>query len=86
MTYSATNGVQLFVNGSPFKNTEIINNNKVSGGRYTITIGTYLQPNTCTVSQTQIIPSQFSGKIDELKIFSREISSHEISTLAEVQT
>ncbi|CAF1153232.1 unnamed protein product [Adineta ricciae] len=86
MTYSTLNGIQLFVNGS-FTNE----NNKqrtylTKGSRYTIVVGTCLSPSICSNGITQIIPSQFRGKIDELKIFSRELSLNEIAQLAQVTT
>ena len=82
MTYSTLNGIQLFVNGS-FANE----NNKhrtylATGSRHTIVVGICLSPSTCSYETTQIVPVQFRGKIDELKIFSRELSLSEIAQLA----
>jgi hypothetical protein len=82
MTYSTMNGIQLFVNGS------LVNSNKASTDYLgssefcTIIVGTGSQPNICVVNQTQIVSSQFRGEIDELKIFSRELSASEIYQLA----
>ncbi|CAF4165438.1 unnamed protein product, partial [Adineta steineri] len=49
----------------------------------TITIGTCPSPDTCAVNTTTIVPSQFQGKIDELKIFARELSLSDIGQLAQ---
>ena len=83
MTYSTLNGIQLFVNGS-FANE----NNKhrtylATGSRHTIIVGTCLSLSSWSYAKTKIAPSQFRGKIDELKIFSRELSFTEIAQLAQ---
>ncbi|UJR19190.1 hypothetical protein I4U23_022320 [Adineta vaga] len=84
MTYSELNGIQLFVNGS-FSNGNNTNHiYSVKGSINTIVVGTCLSPSTCSYETTQIVPSQFRGKIDELKIFSRELSLSEIAQLAQV--
>ncbi len=82
MTYSTRNGIQLFVNGSLVNMNNNYTDYSASGEFCTIVIGTCLQPNACGGYQTEIVPSQFQGKIDELKIFSRELSTSEIEQLA----
>jgi len=82
MTYSTTNGIQLFVNGSLVNINNTYIDYSASGEFCTIVVGTCLQPNTCAAYDTQIVPSQFQGMVDELKIFSRELSDSEIEELA----
>ena len=83
MTYSVISGIRLFVNGSLVNSSNsTYKAYQARGERCTITVGTCLQPNKCGVNRTQIIPSQFQGKIDELKIFARELSVNDISLLA----
>ncbi len=86
MTYSLTDGIRLFINGLLVgnNNNDTLNSYVASGEMVTITVGTCLQPNTCAFNQTKIVPSQFRGKIDELKIFSRELSINEVFQLAQV--
>jgi len=82
MTYSTTNGIQLYVNGS-FANINNASTGYLASGEFcTIIVGTCLQPTTCAVNQTKVVPAQFLGKIDELKVFSRELSENEIFNLA----
>ncbi len=81
MTYSLTFGIQLFVNGSLMNSNNAFTDYSASGEMCTITVGTCLQSDTCAVNQTEIVPFQFHGKIDELKIFSRELSTNEIYNL-----
>ncbi len=81
MTYSTTNGIRLFVNGSLVSGNVTFNDYAASGNMSTITIGTCLQPNACAANQTRIVLSQFRGEIDELKIFSRELSTSEVYQL-----
>lgn len=83
MTYSTTNGIRLFVQGILVENVNTFYDYTASDEMNIITLGTCLQPDKCAVNQTQIIPSQFRGKIDELKIFSRELSTSEINQLAQ---
>ncbi len=81
MTYSTTNGIRLFVNGSLVSGNVTFNDYSASGNMSTITIGTCLQPNACASNQTRIVLSQFRGEIDELKIFSRELLASEVYQL-----
>ncbi len=81
MTYSTTNGIRMFVNGSLVSGNVTFNDYSASGMMNTITLGTCLQPNACAGNQTRIVLSEFRGKIDELKIFSRELSTSEVHQL-----
>jgi hypothetical protein len=81
MTYSTTNGIQLFVNGLISNTNNASSDYVASNEMSTIVIGTSLQPNMYVANQTRIVLSQFHGKIDELKIFSRELSASDISHL-----
>jgi len=81
MTYSIQNGVRLFINGSLINNNKTIYDYSASGEMCTITVGTCLYPTTCAVRTTTIVSSQFRGKIDNLKIFSRELSINEVEQL-----
>ncbi|CAF4097271.1 unnamed protein product, partial [Adineta steineri] len=83
MTYSTINGIQLFMNGVFMVGNNTVTSYSASGQISTITIGTCPSPSTCAVNTTTIIPSQFRGKIDELKIFSRELSLSDIGQLAQ---
>ncbi len=82
MTYSTMNGIRLFVNGSLSNSNNSSSDYLASGQFGTIIIGTCRQSNLCVVNQTKIVPSQFRGKIDELKIYSRELSMSEIQLMA----
>ncbi len=82
MTYSTTDGIQLFVNGALVNMNNDSTDYLASGEFSTIIIGTCPQPNVCAVGQTKIVPVQFRGIIDELKIFSRQLSASEIYQLA----
>jgi hypothetical protein len=81
MIYSLPHGIRLFVNGSLLNSNTTFTDYSASGKICTITVGTCLQPNACAVDQTKIVPSQFHGRIDELKIFSREPSTNDVIQL-----
>ena len=84
MTYSTTNGIRLYVSGQLMNNYTAFTDYAASGKMNMIIIGTSLWPNTCPIYQTNNIAlSQFRGKIDELKIFSRELSANEVAQLAQ---
>ncbi|CAF4203509.1 unnamed protein product, partial [Adineta steineri] len=83
MTYSTINGIQLFINGTFMVGNNTVTSYSASGQISTITIGTCPSPDTCAVNTTTIVPSQFQGKIDELKIFARELSLSDIGQLAQ---
>ena len=84
MTYSTLNGIQLFVNGSLASFNRVSTDYLGGNGFCTITLGDDALSNSCIVNHTVIVPGQFRGKIDELKIFSRELSSTEIYQLSSV--
>ena len=82
MTYSNTNGVRLYVNGTMMNSGSLNRAYAASSKINAITIGTCLNPGTCAPATTQIVSSQFHGKIDELRVYSRELSSSEILSMA----
>ena len=82
MTYSTTNGIRLFVYGNLQNSNNNYNDYTASGTMNTITMGNSAQLDGCTNDKTGIIQSQFQGKIDELKIFSRELSTTEVYQLS----
>jgi hypothetical protein len=82
ITYSFTNGLRLFVNGIMVNVTSPGYAYSASGDRNRITIGTCVYPANCRVGFTKIVPSQFLGKIDEMRVYSRELSIGEMNALA----
>jgi hypothetical protein len=75
-------GLLLYINGALAANSGFNQDYSASGAFNRIIIGTCLNATTCAVGMTQIGPSQFQGKIDEVRIYSRALSNIEISTLA----
>ncbi|CAF1115306.1 unnamed protein product [Adineta steineri] len=82
MTYSTTNGIRLYVSGNLQSSNNNYNDYAASGAMNTITMGNPAQWDKCTSDDTGIIQSQFQGKIDELKIYSRELSKTEVYQLS----
>ncbi|CAF1497964.1 unnamed protein product [Adineta steineri] len=82
MTYSNTNGIRLYVSGNLQGSNNNYNDYAASGTMNTITMGNSAQWDKCTSDDTGIIQSQFQGKIDELKIYSRELSKTEVYQLS----
>jgi len=74
MTYSVTNGIRLYVNGWMGNSSNNPKDYQGNGQHCTITLGNSLNGYSCFVNETIITRSQFRGKIDELKIFSCELT------------
>jgi hypothetical protein len=84
-TYSTTNGVQLYVNGTLINGTGAMNY-AASGLVNIITLGNYIQGiqgsagGSC--NSQSIIPNVYSGFIDEFRVYSRELDTADIYALA----
>ena len=78
MIYSPTSSIRLFINGSLAAYNNNFYNDSANNKVNTITISTFLGSDASTDSQTKIILCQCRGKIDELKIFSRELNNYEV--------
>lgn len=81
VTYSTELGIRLFINGNLVSSNSTYSDYSASGQMCTITVGTYLPPNIVMPINSAILPEQYRGKVDELKIFSRELTLDEISRL-----
>lgn len=81
LTYSSRRGIRLFVNGSLVSRNSTFSDYSASGQMCTITVGTYLPPDQGMGIISAISLAQYRGKVDELKIFSRELTASEISQL-----
>jgi len=79
-SYSATNGVRLWVNGTligwsgPFVYAS-------SNVPNTITLGSSLS-GTSPCSTGSIVKGQFYGMMDELRVYSRELNASDVYALA----
>lgn len=79
-SYSSTNGIRLWINGT-YTNSSSPFTYSPSNVPNIITVGSSLNAtNSC--KNSYIESGQFYGMIDELKIFSRELSQTDVSLLA----
>ncbi|CAF3968680.1 unnamed protein product, partial [Rotaria sordida] len=84
-TFSITNGLRLFVNGTRVNMTSSSYAHASSGSWNIMSVGACTQPMVwCSNTETRIIPNQYRGKIDELRIYSRELTTVEINALVNV--
>jgi len=79
-SYSATNGLRLWVNGT------LVNSSNPftyvsSGVPDTITLGSSLNGTLISISGL-IDKGQFYGKMDELRVYSRELNASDVYALA----
>ncbi|UJR08678.1 hypothetical protein I4U23_012936 [Adineta vaga] len=78
MTYSTQNGIRLYINGNFIVQTRGNNDYLGSQNMSSVTIGMCNELTACNRVDNTIQLLQFQGKIDELRIYSRELSSTEI--------
>jgi len=79
-SYSATNGLRLWVNGTLVSSLNPFTYGS-SGVPDTITLGSSLN-GTSTCYTGPIETGQFYGKMDELRVYSRELNASDVYTLA----
>jgi hypothetical protein len=83
-TFSVTNGLRLFINGTRVNVTSPSYAHWSSESWNTMTVGACdggSSMSYCTNSETGIVPNQYRGKIDEMRIYSRELTTVEINAL-----
>jgi len=80
-TWSATNGLRLYINGYLYANLSQATTYSASGAQNYLTLGTVLNGTTCWGGSIQNI-SQYFGAIDEFYLYSRELNANEICQLA----
>ncbi|CAF4081450.1 unnamed protein product [Adineta steineri] len=77
-TFSTTNGARLYVNGSLIGSTGATTY-VGSGGLNTVTLGSSLVTG-CSANSS--VPGTFYGYLDEFRLYSRELSAADVTTLA----
>ena len=77
-TYSSTNGVRLYINGTLVA-SQPYTTYGASGQQNYITLGTNLGASGCV--HGSIVDSSYQGDMDDFRIYSRELSSTDVSTL-----
>lgn len=80
VTYSSTNGLRLFVNGSQYGSATGGFSYITANTPMVLTLGSPINGTACATSV--IVPNQYSGYLDELQVYSRELNANEILTLA----
>jgi hypothetical protein len=80
-TFSTTNGLRLFVNGTLVNTTSPSYFYAASGSWNIMSVGTCDPIVWCNNAETRIVPNQYRGKIDEMRIYSRELTIAEIHAL-----
>ncbi len=83
-TFSITNGLRLFVNGILVNVTSPSYAHASSGSWNIMSVGACTPVAWCSDANTRIVPNQYRGKIDEMKIYSRELTIVEIDALFNV--
>ncbi|UJR29472.1 hypothetical protein I4U23_010684 [Adineta vaga] len=82
-TFSVDNGLRLFVNGTLVNQTSSYYVHIASGTFNILSIGGCSDPiRWGNSTHSTILPIQYRGKIDEMKIYSRELTIDEVYTLA----
>ena len=84
-TFSITNGLKLYVNGSLYSSISTITTYVASGSQNYLTIASTLTaslaPQYCT-STGVLGMASYNGAIDELRVYSRELTAEDVCTLS----
>ena len=80
MTYSFNNGLKLYVNGTQYGSATDSFTYSTANIPVTVTLGSPLAGTDCMVSA--IVPGQYNGYMDEYQLYSRELNSTDILTVA----
>lgn len=78
-TYSSTNGIRLYVNGALYGQSGAFNF-VPSGLPMYVTLGQSLSGTIC--ARNVLVPGYFTGEIDEVYVYSRELTAADVTTLA----
>jgi hypothetical protein len=79
-TYSPTNGMSLYINGSLVNQSSSFTYSASGASNY-IYLGSF--PWAVCVGSNTIAMGQYYGLLDEFRLYSREITANEVSTLAQ---
>ena len=80
-TYSSTNGERLYVNGSQYGSSSAAYTFQAGGVPMTITLGSsLLGQGICNTGSIQA--AQYSGSLDEFRVYARELTAAEVLALA----
>lgn len=81
-TWSPQSQAQLYMNSAfEGRNSQAIKLNNGQGEPMTVTLGRYRGPSNCSGADKIDMNKQFSGSMDELFVFSRELGQDEIERL-----
>ena len=80
-TYSPTNGESLYVNGQRYATWAAATTYDASGGQNFMTIGNALN-GSANCYNPGIMTTPYLGMIDEIRIYSRELSASDVCLLA----
>ena len=77
-TYSATNGLRLYINGTLFGSTNGFTSS-ASGNLMTVTLGNTLNGSNCTSAVPRV---PYRGLLDEFRLYSRELTQTDVCLLS----
>jgi hypothetical protein len=84
-TFSITNGLKLYINGTLYSSVSNINTYVASGSQNYLTIASTLtasvNPQYC-VSTGMLGLGSYNGAVDELRVYSRELTAEDVCTLS----
>ncbi|CAF0922594.1 unnamed protein product [Didymodactylos carnosus] len=87
-TFSIANGLKLYINGTLYSTTSPITQYLASGYQNYMTIASTLTASVssslCTTSAGLVGFGYYNGSVDELKIYSRELTAEDVCTLSRV--
>lgn len=82
VTYSSTNGLRLYVNGTLIGTTSSMSSSS-SGQVNILTLANGLQASAGgTCNSQSIVPNAYFGDMDEFRVYSRELNANDVYILA----
>jgi hypothetical protein len=81
-TYSPTDGIRLFVNGTLMVSNHASSTNLEASAPLTMALGYCVNTTLCSCGSGSIVPGQFHGMMDEFQFYSRQLNTSEVVALA----
>jgi hypothetical protein len=81
-TYSPTDGIDLYVNGSLVASEQAPSTNPSTSLPLTLALGHCVNTTLCSCASGSVVPGQYHGLIDEFRVYSRALNASEVLALA----
>jgi hypothetical protein len=81
-TYSPTDGIRLFVNGTLMASNSAKSTNPAASAPLNVALAYCVNTTLCSCASGSIVPGQYHGMMDEFQFYSRQLNTSEVLALA----